>query len=163
ITGAHIGSCPIFPPDNIWNRNIAPLPVDPRSDTYIRTIGADAPLHTAFGSGEYNGEPLGIPFITVPGSQPRLGVRFDYDTESDPADLNLPRMGLRVRLKSSVDIGGYPTEVRVILQALKDYGMFLEDNGDPPWNIGGTPDSRWNDQTLRALANVHGSDLEVVD
>lgn len=280
-SGGQIGPCAVFPADNIWNRKVNTLPKHALSDTYIRSIGLDAPLHTAFGSGLYEGAPLGMHFITVPGDQPRVPVSFDYRSESDPGpypippdapieggadsegdrhvavvdtgncvlyelyhahpnsdgswdagsgakwdlhsnalrpdgwtsadaaglpivpalvrydevmsgeihhalrftapttqqahiwparhdagdskDPALPPMGLRVRLKSGVDISGYPQEVRVILQALKDYGMFLADNGDPPWNIDGMPDERWNNHTLKALENIHGSDLEVVD
>ena len=61
-------------------------------------------------------------------------------------------MGLRVRLKASVDISGYPPQVRVILQALKDYGMFLADNGSP-WYISGAPDERWDNDVLHAIGH----------
>jgi hypothetical protein len=54
-----------------------------------------------------------------------------------------PPMGQRFRLKQSFDISGYPQHVRVILQAFKDYGLILADNGSP-WYISGAPDSRWD-------------------
>lgn len=76
-------------------------------------------------------------------------------------DLTLPPMGMRVRLKSSFEISGYPDEVRVILTALKRYGMILADNGSD-WYISGAPDPRWNDDNLRKLKQLHGSDFEVV-
>ncbi len=275
------GGCYVFPADNIWNRNIAALPTHVRSDAYVATIGRGAPLHTAFGSGEYNGEPLGMSFITVPGDQPRVPIHFDYSSESDPGpypiptnapieggpnsdgdrhvavvdrdacvlyelyharpnadgswdagsgvrwnlgsnalrpdgwtsadaaglpilplmvrydeiasgvirhalrftapttgsahiwparhdagdshDPDLPPMGIRVRLKASFDISSYSHDVRVILQALKDYGMFLADNGTPSWNIDGINDSRWNNAVLKQLETIEGSNLEVVD
>jgi hypothetical protein len=50
-------------------------------------------------------------------------------------------MGLRVRLKASVDISGFGPHARVVLTALKRYGMILADNGSP-WYISGAPDSR---------------------
>jgi hypothetical protein len=82
---------------------------------------------------------------------------------SESSDSNLPPMGLRVRLKSGVDISSYPRDVQVILQALKDYGMFLADNGSP-WFITGTPDDRWdNDEIQDNLKTIHGSDFEAVD
>src|SRR5207237_6817720 len=62
-------------------------------------------------------------------------------------DSTLPPMGLRLRLKASVDISGYPPQLRVILQALKDYGMLLADNGTA-WEIQGTPDERWDNNML---------------
>ena len=58
-----------------------------------------------------------------------------------------PPMGLRFRLKASFDISGFAPEVRVILQTLKTYGMFLADNGGD-WFITGAPDPRWNDDNL---------------
>jgi hypothetical protein len=76
-------------------------------------------------------------------------------------DPNLPPMGMRVRLKSAVDLAPYPPEVRVILTALKKYGMFVADNG-ANWFISGAPDPRWNDDNLSTIRRVKGSDFEVV-
>lgn len=73
-----------------------------------------------------------------------------------------PPMGLRVRLKASVDISGYGPQSRVILRALQQYGMLLADNGSP-WYITGAPDSHWNDDELHGLGGIKGSDFEVVD
>jgi hypothetical protein len=81
---------------------------------------------------------------------------------SDLTDPNLPPMGLRVRLKASYDISGFPAEVQVILRALKKYGMIVADNGGP-FYISGAPDPRWNDDLLHAITQVKGSDFEVVD
>jgi hypothetical protein len=73
----------------------------------------------------------------------------------------LPPMGLRVRLKGSFDLSGFSPPARVILIALKRYGMILADNGSN-WFISGAPDVRWNDDQLREISRVKGSDLEVV-
>ncbi len=73
----------------------------------------------------------------------------------------LPPMGMRVRLKASFDVSTYPAEVRVILQAMKTYGMLLADNGSG-WYVSGAPDSRWNDSNLGALKRVPSSAFEVV-
>ena len=81
---------------------------------------------------------------------------------SGSTDPNLPPMGLRVRLKASVNISGYPQEIRVILQALKDYGMFLADNGSP-WYISGAPDDRWDNDMLHLMDDLRGSDFEAVE
>ena len=75
---------------------------------------------------------------------------------------NLPPMGLRVRLKASVDISGFGPQAQVVLTALKRYGMILADNGSP-WYISGAPDSRWNDDELHHLQQITGADFEVVD
>ncbi|MGC4046134.1 MAG: hypothetical protein QM758_20275 [Armatimonas sp.] len=76
-------------------------------------------------------------------------------------DIQLPPMGMRVRLKASYDLSGFPPSARVILQALKTYGMILADNGGN-WYLSGAPDSRWNSGEINTLKRVHGSDLEVV-
>jgi len=81
---------------------------------------------------------------------------------SSSTDPNLPPMGLRVRLKAAVNISTYPPEIRVILQALKDYGMFLADNGSP-WYISGAPDERWDNDMLHLMDVLQGSDFEAVD
>jgi hypothetical protein len=73
-----------------------------------------------------------------------------------------PPMGLRVRLKASVSLGGLPYQARIVAEALKRYGMILADNGSA-WDIGGTPDSRWNNDALHLLERFAGSDFEVVD
>jgi hypothetical protein len=73
----------------------------------------------------------------------------------------LPPMGMRVRLKAGVDISGFSGEARVILEALKTYGMILADNGSA-FYVSGAPDSRWNDNALNTLKQLHGSDFEVV-
>jgi hypothetical protein len=78
-----------FPDDNAWNCDISHVPVDPNSDTYIASMGADAELHPDFGT-EYEGAPWGIPYIVVPGSQPRLPVTFEYADESDQCFYPIP-------------------------------------------------------------------------
>jgi hypothetical protein len=270
----------VLPADNVWNRNIASLPVHANSANYMAAIGLTANLHPDFASGTWEGGPIGIPYIVVPGNQPRVPMTFRYDRESDPGpypvptnapiqggpnstgdrhvivvdqgacaayelfkaypnadgswradagakwtltsnalrpngwtsadaaglpllpglvgyddvaagvirhairftsdtiapsyiwparhsdgssnDPNAPPMGLRLRLKANVDISGYGTQARVVLQELKDYGMILADTGTS-LDIGGIPDSRWNDNVLHALEQIHGTEFEVVD
>jgi hypothetical protein len=71
-------------------------------------------------------------------------------------------MGLRVRLKASVNLAGLPYQARVVAQALKTYGMILADNGSP-WYISGAPNSRRNDNAPHQLDRLTGRDFEVVD
>jgi hypothetical protein len=272
--------CPVFPKDNPWNERVDRAPVAPNSAELIRSIGLGAHLHPDFGSGTWEGAPIGIPYVTVSRRQRRVPVRFDYADESDrgpypippnvpieggrrssgdrhvivvdrdrcrayelyaaypisggarwragsgaiwnlrsnrlrprnwtsadaaglpilpglarseevrrgeidhalrftapktgrayvnPArhyasgssDPALPPMGLRVRLVPSYDISGFPRQARVILQALKRYGMILADNGSP-WYISGSPSRAWNDDDLHQLQRVHGDAFEVV-
>ncbi len=240
-----IAHCPTFPANNPWNQRVDDLPVAADSAQLIASIGLDNGLHPDFGSGLWDGAPIGIPFDIVSKATPRSRVSFLYASESDveggsdrhailvdsstcrlyelydlqrtasgwhagsgaiwnlrsnalrpagwtsadaaglpifpglaryddvargviahalrftaprtrrayayPArhyasssdDPSLPPMGLRVRLKAGVDISGFPPQARIVLQALKTYGMILADNG-----------SSWY---------ITGADFEVVD
>jgi hypothetical protein len=80
---------------------------------------------------------------------------------SSSTDPDVPPMGLRLRMKADFDVSGHSTEVQVILQALKTYGMFVADNG-ADWYVSGAPDSRWSDDNLHELHDVPGSAFEVV-
>lgn len=81
---------------------------------------------------------------------------------SSSTDTNLLPMGARLRLKASFDISGYSGDAKVILEALKKYGMIVADNGSN-YFITGATDSRWDDDDLNQLKNVPGSAFEVVD
>ncbi len=70
-------------------------------------------------------------------------------------------MGMRLRLKASFDISGFPADDQVILTALKQYGMIMADNGSSMF-ISGTPDDRWNNDDLDLLKNLTASDFEVL-
>ncbi len=266
--------CPIFPRTNPWNTRVDKLPVAANSDAIIRSIGVDVGLHPDFGSGLYDGQPIGIPFDVVTKKTPRTRPSFEYADESDkgpypiprnvhieggsdrhallidrdacrlyelfalagsesgrqagsgaiwnlrsnklrpagwtsadaaglpifpglarydevargvidhalrftvartrrayvyPArhyassltDPNLPPMGLRVRLRASFDVSGFPKQARVILVALKRYGMLVADNG-ANWFISGAPSAHWNNDDLHTLGQVKGADFEVV-
>jgi len=83
-----------------------------------------------------------------------------YASSSD--DPSLPPMGLRVRLKASIDISGFPRQARVVLQALKTYGMILADNGSS-WYVSGAPSPKWSNDDLHSLGRITGSMFEVVD
>jgi hypothetical protein len=270
-----LGTCRVFPSDNAWNQDVSGLPADTNSGNYLAAIaglGGNQKLHADFGGGGA----YGIPYITVPGTQPKVPVDFtDYGDESDPGpypiplsapiedgsdahvlavdrdhcklyelyaaspgasswsaasgavfdltsnalrpdgwtsadaaglpifpglvrydevasghidhalrftvsrtqraylhpathwassstDPNLPPMGLRFRLKASFDVSSYTGEARVVLDALKKYGMIVADNGSN-WFISGAVDTRWNDDDLNQLKSVPGSAFEVVN
>jgi hypothetical protein len=80
---------------------------------------------------------------------------------SDSNDPNLPPMGLRLRLKASYPTNGFPRQARIVLEALKRYGMLVADNGSD-WFISGAPDPRWSNDQLHTLHRVPGSAFEVV-
>jgi len=273
--------CTVFPPDNPWNQRVDQLPVASNSDALVAAIGARASAHADFGSGKWDGGPIGIPFVVTSSRTKKRWVTFEYADESDrvryplgknppiegghngrgdrhvimvdktkcrlyelyaayprkggrswragsgavwslksnklrpagwtsadaaglpifpglarydevakgsidhalrftaprtrnayvyPArhqagagsSANLPPMGLRLRLKASVDISRFPPQSRVVLTALKRYGMLLADNGSP-WYVSGAPDRRWDNDDLHSLQQLSGSDFEVVD
>jgi hypothetical protein len=83
-----------------------------------------------------------------------------YASSSD--DPSLPPMGLRVRLRASVDISHLPPQARIVAQAMKTYGMIVADNGSN-WYVTGAPSPHWSNDQLHALGALHGSDFEVVD
>jgi hypothetical protein len=74
---------------------------------------------------------------------------------------NLPPMGMRFRLKASYDLSKFTGAAKVILTALKKYGMITADNG-ANWYISGAPHASWDDNNLNALKSVPGSEFEVV-
>jgi len=271
--------CPVFPADNPWNQRVDKLPVSADSAQLISSIGLDAPLHADFGSGTWDGGPIGIPFDVVSRQTRGSRVSFEYADESNrvrypiprhvhieggahatgdrhailvdksscrlyelydlrhtsrgwtagsgavwnlrsnhlrpagwtsadaaglpifpglarwdeasrgvidhalrftapetrrayvyPArhyassstDPSLPPMGLRVRLKASVNVASFPRQARVVLRALQRYGMILADNGSP-WYVSGAPDPHWSNDALHTLGRLTGADFEVVD
>ena len=80
---------------------------------------------------------------------------------SSDANPSLPPMGLRLRLKAGFDIAGFSPANRVILTAMKRYGLIVADNGSN-WFFGGASDARWNDEELNQLKSIPGSAFEVV-
>jgi hypothetical protein len=267
--------CPVFPKNNPWNRRVDRLPVAANSDAVIASIGLNTGLHADFGSGLWEGSPIGIPFDVVTRKTARSRPTFEYSDESDhvgypipkrvhieggsdhhallldktacrlyelgglekqngrwhawagatwslrsnhvrpagwtsadaaglpifpglarydevkrgvidhalrftvqrtrrayvyPArhfassltDANLPPMGLRVRLKASFDVSRYPRQARIVLIALKRYGMIVADNGSN-WYVSGAPNKGWSNDQLHTLGQVKGSSFEVLD
>jgi hypothetical protein len=271
--------CPVFPASNAWNQRVDKLPVEADSARLIASIGLDAPVHADFGSGKWDGGPIGIPFDVVSRKTRLHRVSFGYADESDrvrypiprhvhieggaqasgdrhailvdrstcrlyelydlrhtshgwtagsgatwslrsnhlrhagwtsadaaglpifaglarwdevsrgtvdhalrftapetrrayvyPArhyasssnDPSLPPMGLRVRLKASVNIALFPRQAQVVLRALQRYGMILADNGSP-WYVSGAPNRHWSNDALHTLGRLSGADFEVVD
>jgi hypothetical protein len=270
-----LAGCTMFPASNPWNQRVDSLPVAANSAAIIATIGAGTGLHPDFGSGTWDGGPIGIPYNVVPATQKKVGVGFYYRDESDrgpypmparpktewgsdhhvlivqkgacklyelydvkrsggmwkagsgaiwslksnavrpagwtsadaaglpilpglarydevaagaithalrftvqrtrrayvyPArhvasdltDANLPPMGLRLRLRADYPTAGFPRQARIVLEALKRYGMMVADNGSS-WYITGAPDPRWSNDDLHTLGRVKGSDFEVID
>ena len=96
---------------------------------------------------------------------PRTRRRYIYPARhfaSDSNDPSLPAMGQRFRLRASYPLGRFPRQARVVLTALKRYGMLLADNGSP-WYVSGAPNRGWDNDQLRTLRDVPGRAFEAVD
>lgn len=89
--GAVIANCPLFPADNIWNTRVDTLPIHPMSEAWIESIGRDEGFHMDFGSGTWDGGPIGIPYNVVSGSSvTKYIVEFYYPEESDEGPYPIP-------------------------------------------------------------------------
>ena len=94
--GPTLAECPMFPVDNFWNTPIDSLPTHPQSDKWIKSIGSAESFHMDFGSGTWDGGPIGIPFNIVAGSTvQKYGIKFYYPDESDSGPYPLPENPIR--------------------------------------------------------------------
>ncbi len=80
--------CPVFPADNWWNRDVRGLPVHSQSAAWVSSLGSGR-VHPDFGT-VWEGKGIGIPYMVVSGSQPRVPVSFDYAGESEPGPYPIP-------------------------------------------------------------------------
>jgi hypothetical protein len=85
-----IAGCPVLAADSAWNQRVDRAPVARDSARLIRAIGLDAGFHADFGSGTWEGAPIGIPFTVVDGGQRRVPVSFGYAGESDRGPYPIP-------------------------------------------------------------------------
>ena len=83
--------CPVYPATNAWNQRVDKLPAATDSTRLIASIGLDAPVHADFGSGKWDGGPIGIPFDVVSRTTPLQRVSFQYADESDRVRYPIPR------------------------------------------------------------------------
>ncbi len=125
--GASLHGRRVFPADNPWNQDISGAPVDPNSDAIIASIGADKSLHPDFGSDPNSG----IPYVVVPGTQPKVRVTFDYADESDPGPYPIPR-------GAPIEGGPASTGDRHVLVVDRDHWMLYETFSSYP-----QPDGSW--------------------
>ena len=89
--GPRIENCPMFPVNNIWNTRVDSLPLAPQSDSWINSIGSAEGFHMDFGSGTYDGGPIGIPYNVISGSSAtKYTLNFDYSDESDVGPYPIP-------------------------------------------------------------------------
>ena len=80
----------LLPADNPWNTPVDSLPLDPNSADYIAHMSPATGLHPDFGT-VWEGARIGIPYIVVPGTQPKVPIHFTaYGAESDPGPYPVP-------------------------------------------------------------------------
>jgi hypothetical protein len=125
-----------FPANNAWNQDISASPVDPNSGSYINFIGTTVPVHPDFGSGQFQGSSIGIPYSVVDSSQSPVNILFNaFGDESDPGPMPIP---------ANANIEGYPnpgTGDRHVL-VLDNNNCWLYElygssvNADGSWNAG---------------------------
>ena len=98
--GASLNGFIPFPSSNAWNQDISQAAVDSNSSSIINFIGSSTGLHADFGSGEYQGSTIGIPYTVVDGTQGLANINFTESAdESDPGPMPIP---------ASAPIEGYP-------------------------------------------------------
>ncbi len=89
--GPLVANCPLFPMDNIWNARVDALPVHPLSEAWIDSIGRAEGFHMDFGSGTWDGGPIGIPYNVISGAAlAKYTPDFYYPDESDAGPYPLP-------------------------------------------------------------------------
>jgi len=113
-----IAGVEIFPADNPWNTDISRYPLHPNSADFIASIGAGGRLHADFGT-FWEGRPIGIPYVVVPGTQPKVPVTFDYAEESDPGPYPIPP-------DAPIEGGPGSTGDRHVLVLDKDHKLLYE-------------------------------------
>jgi hypothetical protein len=149
--GASLNGFRPFPANNAWNQDISNASVDPNSANYINFIGATVPVHPDFGSGQYQGSFMGIPYSVVDSSQSPVNILFNaFGDESDPGPMPIP---------ANANIEGYPnpgTGDRHVL-VLDNYNCWLYElygssvNTDGSWNAGSAAAWDLQSYTLRPL------------
>ena len=128
-------SCPVFPANNPWNQRVDRLPVAENSAAIIASIGPNDPVHPDFGSGLYDGEPIGIPFAVVGSSTRKVPVTFQYASESDKGPYPLPR---GVPIEGGYGSSGDRHVIVVDRDTCTDYELFAAypHNGGGRWTAG---------------------------
>jgi hypothetical protein len=73
-----------------------------------------------------------------------------------------PPMGARFRLEPGFRIAGYSRDARVVLRAMKTYGLILADNGSN-WHFQGDASRHWPPKLIEQLETVPASAFQAVD
>jgi hypothetical protein len=125
--------CPIFPRSNPWNQRVDRLPVAPDSSRIVASIGLEQGVHPDFGSGRYEGRPIGIPYDVVSRRTRRSRVRFEYAGESDRVRYPIPR---GVHIEGGAGADGDRHALLVDKRACKLYELFALRRDAGRWRAG---------------------------
>jgi hypothetical protein len=125
--------CPVFPRDNPWNQRVDRLPVAADSAGIVASIGLAGGLHPDFGSGRYEGRPIGIPFDVVSRHTRRSRVRFDYADESDRGRYPIPR---GVHIEGGAGADGDRHALLVDRDSCRLYELFALERARGAWRAG---------------------------
>jgi len=125
--------CAIFPASNPWNQRVDTLPAAPDSAAIVASIGADTGLHADFGSGLWNGGPIGIPITVVRASQPKSGVTFGYASESDKGPYPIPA---NVAIEGGPAADGDRHALIVVRDRCRLYELFALERTAAGWRAG---------------------------
>ena len=127
--------CPVFPASSVWNKRVDALPLAGNSAAIVGSIGAGLNLHADFGSGLWDGGPIGIPITVVGSSTPKRAVRFEYAGESDRGPYPIPSA---VKIEGGRQSDGDRHAILVDRSACKLYELFAlyPRSGTPRWRAG---------------------------
>jgi hypothetical protein len=138
---AAIAGCPMFGPSFTTNQRVDHLPVAPDSAAIVRSIGLDGTFHADFGSGRWEGSPIGIPYTVVTHRTKRSKVRFDYADESD-------RGRYPISAKVRIEGGGDRHALLVDRSRCRLYELFALRRANGRWAAGSG--ATWNLRKFRA-------------
>ena len=141
---ATVGGCPLLPRDFPTNMRVDHLPTLPGSDAVVRSIGLDDGLHADFGSGRYEGRPIGIPYDVVSKRTTRSRVRFGYADESDRVRYPIPRA---VHIEGGRDADGDRHALLLDRSACRLYELFDLQGRPGAWSAGSG--ATWNLHSTR--------------
>jgi len=128
-----VAGCTVFPADNFWNRKVDRLPTAANSAAVVASIGLDEHVHADFGSGLWEGGPIGIPITVVGASTPRSRVTFEYADESDRGPYPIPA---NVRIEGGPNADGDRHAILVDRDRCRLYELFALRHVDRRWTAG---------------------------
>jgi len=132
-SGATIAGCPLLPRAFPTNQRVDRLPVLPGSNAITASMGLDTGLHADFGSGRYEGRPIGIPYDVVSRRTPRERLSFAYADESDRVRYPIPR---GVHIEGGRDADGDRHALLLERGACRLYELFDVQGRPGAWSAG---------------------------